>query len=163
LESFQESLNIPKGQEWDKISGLKDPENVMRLVKESPINVPSSRKYKVDKVEIPKDLAPNVGGGTDVVSSQAAFGAVMLELSKSDTDFTRRLLTCAPDVATTTQLSGYVNKKGIFSKDVTKDQFRSLSQTTLNNWKANPKGILLFFSLSHYLSRPPPLFFYLFI
>jgi len=97
-------------------------------------------RYKVDKIDIPKDLAKNVGGGTDVVSTQAAFGAVMLELSKEDTEFTRRLLTCAPDVATTTQLSGYVNKKGIFSKGVTKDKFRALSQTTLNNWKSNPKG-----------------------
>ena len=45
VDSFQESLGIPKGKEWDKMAGVKDVENVTRLLKESPINVPSSRKY----------------------------------------------------------------------------------------------------------------------
>ena len=56
-------------------------------------------------------------------STQAAFGQVMYELGKADPDdgtvesqLAARILTTAPDVATSTNLSGFLNQRRIFCR-----------------------------------------------
>ena len=62
------------------------------------------------------------------VSSQAAFGAVMLELARGDSLFAERLLTMAPDVTTTTSLAGFVNKRGVFTTGELAPDFIAMPQ-----------------------------------
>ena len=97
-----------------------------------------------EKIEIPVDLAPAVGGVSEKpVSSQAAFGAVMLSLARGETAFADRLLTTAPDVTTTTSLAGFVNKRGVFTTGETeRDNFRNKLKGvhSLNNWQKSGGG-----------------------
>eukprot|EP00939_MAST-03C_sp_MAST-3C-sp1_P001018 g1018.t1 len=143
IEEHREELGIPENEEWDKMSGIHDVEGVRALLDTSPFNAPASREYSVPKVDIPEDLAPNVGGASaKPVSTQAAFGAIMLEISKYENDdFSNRILTAAPDVATTTNLGGFVNKRGIFSPESKKDAFRDNKGVfSMNNWRQSPDG-----------------------
>lgn len=143
ITEFRETLGIEEGEEWELMSGIRDVESVKEILKNCEFNEPSSRIYNAAHVPIPEDLAPNVGGASSKpVSTQAAFGAVMLEISKDKTsELSNRVLTSAPDVATTTNLSGFVNKRGIFSQDSAPDEFRETKGVfSINNWNQSPNG-----------------------
>ena len=78
--------------------------------------MPSRRHTPAEVVALPTDLAPAVGGASaKPVSSQAAFGAVLLDLARGESELAARILTMAPDVTTTTSLAGFVNKRGVFT------------------------------------------------
>eukprot|EP00940_MAST-03C_sp_MAST-3C-sp2_P002774 g2774.t1 len=143
VAEFRESLGIREKEEWEPMAGIRDVDTVKDILGRCPINEPSSRIYDAPKVSVPDDLAPGVGGvSPKPVSTQAAFGAVMLELSKDkDSELSKRILTAAPDVATTTNLSGFVNKRGIFSPNESADTFRNAKGVfSMNNWNQSPLG-----------------------
>ena len=84
---------------------MRDEAAARRMVAGAAVNAVPSRNHAAPHVAIPADLAPAVGGRSEApVSSQAAFGAVMLDLARGRTEFADRLLTMAPDVTTTTSL-----------------------------------------------------------
>jgi len=143
FEAFRASHGRSEANQWEPFDGL--PDEARALVAAAPINSVPTRRHSPGPVCIPADLAPSVGGANaKPVSSQTAFGAVMLELARGDSAFAGRLLTMAPDVTTTTSLSGFVNKRGIFtSGDSEPDNFRAARApgvASLNNWGKSARG-----------------------
>ena len=50
------------------------------------------------------------------ISTQEVFGRVLVDLSRND-EVAPYLVTTAPDVATSTNLAGFINRKGVFAPD----------------------------------------------
>ncbi|MFZ4496353.1 MAG: transketolase-like TK C-terminal-containing protein [Candidatus Nanopelagicales bacterium] len=69
------------------------------------------------------------------VSTQEAFGRVLVELSRIDT-IAPYLVTTAPDVATSTNLAGFINRMGVFSPELQ----RTWSTDDALQWKEGPSG-----------------------
>ena len=69
------------------------------------------------------------------VSTQEAFGRVLVDLAR-DESVGRYLVTTAPDVATSTNLAGFINKTGVFSPA----ERRSWSEDRMLRWAENPQG-----------------------
>ena len=69
------------------------------------------------------------------VSTQEAFGRVLVELSRIDT-VAPYLVTTAPDVATSTNLAGFINRMGVFSPELQ----RTWSTDDALQWKEGPSG-----------------------
>jgi pyruvate dehydrogenase E1 component len=69
------------------------------------------------------------------ISTQEAFGRVLVDLSR-DEGVARHLVTTAPDVATSTNLAGFINRTGVFSPD----DRRSWNEDTLLKWAEGPSG-----------------------
>ena len=118
MVELRESLGLPDDEtQWAPFDRLPDEAGARALVRAAPINsVPTREHTPAEVIDIPSDLAPLVGGASaKPVSSQAAFGAVMLDLARGDSPLASRLLTMAPDVTTTTSLAGFVNKRGVFT------------------------------------------------
>ena len=50
------------------------------------------------------------------MSTQEAFGKILNEIGKGDTELAERIVTTSPDVTVSTNLGGWVNRRGIFNR-----------------------------------------------
>ena len=66
------------------------------------------------EAELPHDLE-RAHKGTS--SSEAALGRVLMDLSRQSPESARRVVTVSPDVSSTTNLGGWVNKVGVWSSE----------------------------------------------
>jgi pyruvate dehydrogenase E1 component len=69
------------------------------------------------------------------VSTQDSFGKILVDLSR-DEKLAPYLVTTAPDVATSTNLAGFINRMGVFSPA----EQRAWSADPLLKWTEGPKG-----------------------
>jgi pyruvate dehydrogenase E1 component len=69
------------------------------------------------------------------VSTQEVFGRVLVDLSR-DPQVAPYLVTTAPDVATSTNLAGFINRMGVFAPDAV----RSWNEDPLLKWAQGPSG-----------------------
>ncbi|HEY2551778.1 MAG TPA: 1-deoxy-D-xylulose-5-phosphate synthase N-terminal domain-containing protein [Streptosporangiaceae bacterium] len=69
------------------------------------------------------------------ISTQEAFGRILVDLSRADT-VAPYLVTTAPDVATSTNLAGFINRKGVFSPQ----RRRAWSEDPVLRWAESPEG-----------------------
>lgn len=72
-----------------------------------------------------------------VTSTQEALGRVLTRLADFP-DAANRIVTMSPDVATSTHLSGWINKVGVFAPEAARD-FDDSAQRMLK-WQPNPSG-----------------------
>lgn len=87
-------------------------------------------------IAIPKDLGRSVVGRS---STQQALGRLLLDLTRQSPELSRRIVTVAPDVASSTNLGGWVNKAGAWSPTQKRDWFSDDAETILH-WNEQPKG-----------------------
>jgi pyruvate dehydrogenase E1 component len=83
-------------------------------------------------IPVPAGTGLRVG---KLMSSQEAFGRVMVELSR-DEAVAPYLVTTAPDVATSTNLAGFINRVGVFSPS----ERRVWGEDKLLRWIERPSG-----------------------
>ncbi len=85
---------------------------------------------------VPDDVGRTpTGTGT----TQQALGRVLLDLSRSAPDAARRVVTVSPDVASSTNLGGWLNKVGAWSARERRDWFADDAETILH-WRERPTG-----------------------
>jgi pyruvate dehydrogenase E1 component len=86
--------------------------------------------------EVPVDMNRTPGG---TATTQAALGRVLLDLTRGAPAAAHRVVTVSPDVSSTTNLGGWVNKVGIWSTRERPDWFADDRETILH-WRENPSG-----------------------
>ncbi|MGH3760627.1 transketolase-like TK C-terminal-containing protein [Actinophytocola sp.] len=85
---------------------------------------------------LPADLGRTPAG---TATTQAALGRALLDLSRLAPETARRIVTVSPDVASTTNLGGWVNKVGVWSARERVDWFADNAETILH-WRERPTG-----------------------
>jgi pyruvate dehydrogenase E1 component len=73
-------------------------------------------------------------------STQVAFGKIMNALGKRDDALSERIVTTSPDVTVSTNLSGWVNARGLFKRDKHADAFRQQQVISPIKWEKSPSG-----------------------
>ncbi|MGH3435738.1 MAG: transketolase-like TK C-terminal-containing protein [Sciscionella sp.] len=86
--------------------------------------------------ELPVDIGRTPSG---TATSQAALGRVLLDLTREAPEAAKRVVTISPDVSSTTNLGGWVNKVGVFSASERRDWFADDAETILH-WQEKPTG-----------------------
>jgi pyruvate dehydrogenase E1 component len=85
---------------------------------------------------VPADLGRTPKGtGT----TQAALGRTLMDLNRAAPEVGRRILTVSPDVSSSTNLGGWVNKVGVWSSAERQNWFADDSETILH-WREKPTG-----------------------
>ena len=72
-------------------------------------------------------------------TTQAALGRVLLDLTREAPEAARRIVTVSPDVSSTTNLGGWLNKVGVWSPTERVDWFADDRETILH-WHEKPTG-----------------------
>src|SRR5262249_28240364 len=73
-------------------------------------------------------------------STQAAFGRILLELTKSGSLLADRIVTTSPDVTVSTNLGGFVNQRGLFRRRESADVFREARIPSPQRWAGGQAG-----------------------
>ena len=85
---------------------------------------------------VPQDLGRTpTGTGT----TQAALGRTLLDLNRAAPEVGRRVVTVSPDVSSSTNLGGWVNKVGVWAASERDDWFADDPETVLH-WRERPEG-----------------------
>jgi pyruvate dehydrogenase E1 component len=85
---------------------------------------------------VPADLG-RIHRGT--ASTQAALGRVLVDLHRDAPEVAERVVTTSPDVASSTNLAGWLNKVGIFAVEEEVNWFADDAETRLH-WREHPQG-----------------------
>jgi len=86
--------------------------------------------------DVPTDLGRTPTGTS---STQAALGRALLDLTRQAPSAAGRVVTVTPDVASSTNLGGWINKVGVWSSDDRQDWFADDPETILH-WRERPTG-----------------------
>jgi len=85
---------------------------------------------------VPTDLGRTPSG---VATTQSALGRTLLDLNRAAPDAGARIVTVSPDVSSSTNLGGWVNKAGVWSAAEREDWFADDPDTILH-WRERPTG-----------------------
>jgi pyruvate dehydrogenase E1 component len=85
---------------------------------------------------IPEDLGRRRSGAE---STQQAFGRFLNDLDREAPEVARHVVTVSPDVASSTNLGGWINRVGIWSMRERRDWFADDAQT-LVHWREGERG-----------------------
>ncbi|MEM9179193.1 MAG: 1-deoxy-D-xylulose-5-phosphate synthase N-terminal domain-containing protein [Pseudomonadota bacterium] len=138
---LRDKLNIPEGQEWEKFAGLSDARasQAQRVLEAAPWRQARKESRSPPSVAVPA-LADMPDPGRGETSTQVAFGKILNDLAREETDFVSRIVTTSPDVTVSTNLGGFVNRKGLFSRSASEDVFRKRKIASPQIWAHSPKG-----------------------
>ena len=137
IEGLRDELGIVPGAEWDPFGGLGG--NVAQALKDfiahsalAPKAAPAVKPVPVpDRLPVPEGPEQ---------STQAAFGRILFELSKSGHPLADRIVTTSPDVTVSTNLGAFVNQRGLFRRQELKDVFAGAKIPSAQKWAGHEAG-----------------------
>ena len=135
LAALARELGVPEGDEWAPFPPDSPEGRHVRRVMGEGIGLP--RRYVApppapvpDRLELPPRPS---------TSTQEAFGDVLAALGRQ-AGLESALVTVSADVATTTHLSGWVNRRGVYATRERDDAFERHGLRSLVRWKESPAG-----------------------
>jgi pyruvate dehydrogenase E1 component len=138
MEKWRVAQNIRPGHEWEKFEGLsQSPAELEAFLASAPFNRDGRRRLSADVIDVPEQLAFKPAAQ---MSTQQGFGLVLNELARGDSELASRIVTASPDVTVSTNLGGWVNRRGLFARAEKADLFRSEKIPSTFNWDFSPKG-----------------------
>ena len=136
MAKYKAAHDIRDGHEWDIAEGLGiDVDALQTFLAGAPFN---QRTAAVAVPAIPVAVLPAPTG--DTLSTQEAFGRILNDLARDDSDLAARIVTTTPDVTVTTNLAGWVNQRGLFHHEALADLFREEKVPSAFKWTMNPQG-----------------------
>lgn len=132
-EQLAAELGMDTGNPWatfepDSTAGRLCTQAAQRLTRE-PVQL-------MTPPTIPGDMGRTPSG---TATTQAALGRVLLDLSRQAPDAAKRVVTVSPDVSSTTNLAGWLNKVGVWSPNERHNWFDDDPETIMH-WREKPTG-----------------------
>jgi len=142
IAELRARLGVLEGEEWDPLSGLSAAERtaLKGLVARAPFAAEVARDHDAPTFPLPSadDLLEAVSGGEQ--STQTAFGKVMFEIAARKDEFAGRVVTTSPDVTVSTNLGGFVNRRGVFQRRAHEDVFKRRRIPSAQVWSKAETG-----------------------
>ena len=136
MQIFKEAHNIRDGHEWDIAEGLDiDIDALHEFLDLVPFN---QRSIPITPPTIP--TIELTSPETKITSTQEAFGRMLNDLGREDSEMADRIVTTTPDVTITTNMAGWVNQKGLFHHEPLADLFRDEKVPSAFKWSMGPEG-----------------------
>jgi pyruvate dehydrogenase E1 component len=135
MEEFRNSLNIKNGEEFEGFD-LESKVGLYCSEVSTKLNSDIYSSKKDVSYIVPKSFSKGYSGN---MSTQQIFGLILTELTRSAKEISDRIVTVSPDVASSTNLGGWINKVGVWSKHPSEElpveqQIRALT------WEESDKG-----------------------
>ena len=132
MDEMRTRLGLTADTEWDRFDPMT-PAGQWAAARREHLARPSQPPgARPPAVTVPDSTGLRTGRA---LSTQEAFGRILVDLSR-DEAVAPYLVTTAPDVATSTNLAGFINRTKVFSPDAR----RSWSEDTVLKWAEGPDG-----------------------
>ena len=135
MEELRESLNVDIGDDWPNISEDSEEYNYCKEIGESYRRV-EEQKSNLNSFEIPKEFKHVYRGN---MSTQQSFGLVLTDISRIGNEISDRVVTVSPDVASSTNLGGWINKVNVWARGDRGIMPQEIEKRALD-WQESPKG-----------------------
>ncbi|MEP3918651.1 1-deoxy-D-xylulose-5-phosphate synthase N-terminal domain-containing protein [Ascidiaceihabitans sp.] len=136
MAEWQEYMGVAQGHEWDKFATVADPVVFKDELLKAPFFAKGPRRYHDDVIDVPSiELTSD-----REISTQMAFGKILDNLSKGDSDLAERIVTTSPDVTGTTNLGPWVNRRKLFARNHQEDMFKTENIPSTAKWEFTPEG-----------------------
>jgi pyruvate dehydrogenase E1 component len=129
VDQLRAESGLTRATEWDRLDPATAAGQWAQARREH-LARPAAGPAPVAAVPVSSGL--RAGAST---STQEAFGRILVQLSRT-AEVAPYLVTTAPDVATSTNLAGFINRMGVFSPGVR----RSWSEDPVLKWAEGPQG-----------------------
>ena len=129
IDELRTTLGIGEGREWDGFAPDSEEAGLVRRL--PPLFTPPAPS--APRIEIPSELDESY---PPECSTQEAFGRVLGTLSRLPG--ADRIVTVSADVAVTTHLAGWINRKGVYYPEARRNPFADVPQAV--QWKESPAG-----------------------
>jgi len=138
MGQFRETMNIREGHEWEKFEGLtRDAAELQGFLDKNPFNAEGRRRFAAPRLDVPQAMpvptAPEM-------STQEGFGRILFDLGREQSEFAKRIVTTSPDVTVSTNLGGWVNRRGVFDRTEMEDRFKEQKIASTYRWSLSPQG-----------------------
>ena len=95
------------------------------------------RRLSAAQIPVPASLPYRA---SPQMSTQQGFGIILNDLAATALPVAERIVTTAPDVTVSTNLGGWVNRRGLFAREEVADLFRKEKIPSTFTWDFSPKG-----------------------
>lgn len=136
MEEFQAAMKVRPSTEWDPYSTMADSGSIRGFLAEVPFFRSGPRRYPAARIATDGPVMLE----DRVLSTQAGFGKILDLMAKSQTELAARIVTTAPDVTVSTNLGPWVNRRGLFARDMQADTFRDERVPSAQKWRFSPEG-----------------------
>jgi pyruvate dehydrogenase E1 component len=136
MAEWQRHMGVPEGQEWEKFATVDDPAALQAFLDRTPFFAHGRRRYSDHVIATPEiEIASD-----REISTQMAFGKILDDLSKTDSELAARIVTTSPDVTGTTSLGPWVNRRKLFAREARADTFKTHNIPSTAKWEFAPDG-----------------------
>ena len=136
MAKFQEAMVVPTGQEWQAFAAVPDPAALKAFLASVPFFAQGRRRFSAPALPRPERVKLE----DRHLSTQAGFGKIMDEIARMGGPLVDRVVTTSPDVTVSTNLGGWVNRRGLFARSERSDTFRAERIPSAQKWGFGPKG-----------------------
>src|SRR5271166_104838 len=138
METFRRTMRIAEGEEWSRFNGLNLPaDEIERFLTAVPFVQQKSRTFEALAVSVPSVPVPT---GGEQMSTQQGFGRILSDLAGGNSELADRIVTTSPDVTISTNLGGWVNRRGLFHRNKLADVFKDEKALSPQQWAMSPSG-----------------------
>jgi pyruvate dehydrogenase E1 component len=138
MQALRERHRVPEGSEWAPFAGLDIPEpQIRQFLAEVPFASARNRRHQTSRVKLAQPIqVPSA----KTMSTQESFGRILASLARDSGTLADRIVTTSPDVTVSTNLGGWVNRRGIFDRTAVIDRFTDEDVVSFQKWDISPKG-----------------------
>ena len=133
---FQKRMGVQEGEEWDKFATVEDPEALQSFLDSVPFFSKGTRRYTAPTIKSPGPVWLD----DRELATQAGFGKILDALARGDSDLADHIVTMSPDVTSSTNLTGWVNRRSLFARREVSDTFKEQSIPSAQKWEFSPEG-----------------------
>jgi pyruvate dehydrogenase E1 component len=137
IAALRARLGIEPGHEWERWAGMG--QNAARRLQAFAETTRIARHKSATRaatIPVPAISAP----ANSEQSTQAAFGRILLELSRNGSMLADRIVTTSPDVTVSTNLGAWVNQRGLFRRQELRDVFAAAKIPSAQKWAGGHAG-----------------------
>lgn len=138
MAEFQALMGVAQGSEWEPMTAVPQQRQaeLKTFLGKVPFFQSGARRFTADAVSSngPVFLQDKE------LSTQAGFGKILDEIGKQGGPLSDRIVTTSPDVTVSTNLGGWVNRKGLFARQGRDDTFRTENVPSMQKWQFSPEG-----------------------
>jgi pyruvate dehydrogenase E1 component len=139
MDVFRRGMGVAQGEEYEPFAGLDvDKDQLRQFLAQVPFaQHRGTRRHDPEPIEIPESLAIPRGAR---ISTQVGFGRLLGDLAQEPAGVADRIVTTSPDVTVSTNLGGWVGRRGIFERCLLADPIREKAEITGQVWEMSPTG-----------------------
>ncbi len=138
MEVFRRAMGVAPGDEYEPFAGLDVDADKLRLfLAQVPFAEHAGRRHDPAPIAVPLALSTPP---ESKISTQVGFGRLLGDLAKQPDGVADRIVTTSPDVTVSTNLGGWVGRRGVFERSLPADPVREKAEMTGQKWEMSPAG-----------------------